>query len=91
MKRLTVVLLVLVLCLIAMPLSGMADDQIADEKSYYKYPPSQVQQPASIWNPIIHSKDGKVTGKSYFKYPDSKVLPQGSIWNPLVTIKKDGK
>jgi len=87
MKRLAVFLLVLVLCLTAMPFSGMADDK-PDQKTYYPYPPSQVQQPASIWNTIVTEKDGKVEAVSIFKFPDSKVMPQGSIWNPLVTTKK---
>ena len=87
MKRLAVFLLVLVLCLTAMSFSGMADDK-PDQKTYYLYPPSQVQQPASIWNPIVTEKDGKVEAVSVFKFPDSKVMPQGSIWNPLVTTKK---
>jgi len=60
-----------------------------EEKSFYKYPPSQVLQPASIWNPILTTKNGKVTQKSYFKYPASKTLQPGTIWNPLITEKKD--
>ncbi len=67
------------------------DDKAADQRSYYQYKPNKVQPAASLWNPIIHEKDGKVTGKSYFQYPDSKTLPQGSIWNPLLTVKEKCK
>jgi len=78
------ILIILILIFQAVPIMAKEPDQ----KSYYQHPESKTLQGATIWNPIIHEKNGKVVKKSFFRYPDSKVLPRGSLWNPLVSTKE---
>jgi hypothetical protein len=77
-----------VACLLLVARCASADEPKHDKKSYYQYNPNSVQQPATIWNPIItEKKDGKVS-KSYYQFNPTPVLPAGTMWNPLVTEKK---
>ena len=77
---------ILIILILIFPTTALAKEP--EQKSYYQHPESKTLQGATIWNPIIHEKNGKVVKKSFFRYPDSKVLPRGSLWNPLVSTKE---
>lgn len=85
------IVMVLFWSLVAGVYFAWADDYKKDKTSYYQYNPNPVQQPATVWNPVLtETKDGKKDSRSYFQYtpnPNS-VLAPGTIWNPLVTEKK---
>ncbi len=87
MKKSTLIILLLLITWAFAPVSTEAKEPT--EKSYLQHPQTKTLQPLSIWNPLLHTRDGKVVSKSYFQYGPSNdgVLKPGSLWNPIRTKK----